>query len=176
MPNPSRFPKSKVVLDYNGVPYIKIGTTLQTMKGDSFRQSVLSRGNLSWDAYTVDSISVEDLDEESFRIFREEATKANMFSGVNLEDRLSILNELELIEDGKLTRAAVLLSHAKAYKVFPGSYVQIGRFASEADLLYQGTVYGSQAYNDLIANPVIIRSMSRAGKPTDNPVSESLNG
>lgn len=176
MPNPSRFPKSKVVLDYNGVPYIKIGTTLQTMKGDSFRQSVLSRGNLSWDAYTVDSISVEDLDEESFRIFREEATKANMLSGVNLEDRLSILNELELIEDGKLTRAAVLLFHAKAYKVFPGSYVQIGRFASEADLLYQGTVYGSQAYNDLIANPVIIRSMSRAGKPTDNPVSESLNG
>ena len=47
---------------------------------------------------------------------------------------------------------------------------------NEADLLYQGTVYGSQAYNDLIANPVIIRSMSRAGKPTDNPVSESLNG
>lgn len=40
-------PKSKGVLDYKDVPYIKIGTTLQTMKGDSFRQSVLSRGNFS---------------------------------------------------------------------------------------------------------------------------------
>ena len=86
-------PKSKVVRDYKGVPYIKIGTTLQTMKGDSFRQSVLSRGNLSWDAYTVDGISVDDLDEESFRIFREEATKANILSGVNLDDRLSIYAE-----------------------------------------------------------------------------------
>ncbi|GEM_PF-2890274 len=46
-------PKSKVVLDYKGVSYIKIGTTLQTMKDDSLRQSVLSRGNLSWDAYTI---------------------------------------------------------------------------------------------------------------------------
>ena len=40
----------------------------------------------------------------------------------------------------------------------------------------QGAVYASQAYNDLIDNSVIIRSMSRAGKPTDNPVNESLNG
>ena len=149
-------PKSKIVLDYKGVPYIKIGTTLQTMKGDSLRQSVLSRGNLSWDAYTVDGISVDDLDEDSFRIFREEATKANILSGVNLEDRLSILKELELIEDGKLTRAAVLLFHARPYKVFPGSYVQIGRFASEADILYQDEIKGSL----MILCKAIIRSLN----------------
>ena len=40
----------------------------------------------------------------------------------------------------------------------------------------QGSVYASQAYNDIINNTVIQRSMSRAGKPTDNPVNESLNG
>lgn len=40
----------------------------------------------------------------------------------------------------------------------------------------QGAVYSSQAYNELIKNSVIRRSMSRAGKPTDNPVNESLNG
>jgi len=32
------------------------------------------------------------------------------------------------------------------------------------------------AYNDLIQDTNIIRSMSRAGKPTDNPVNEALNG
>ena len=32
------------------------------------------------------------------------------------------------------------------------------------------------AYNDLIKDTNIVRSMSRAGKPTDNPVNESLNG
>ncbi len=40
----------------------------------------------------------------------------------------------------------------------------------------QGSVYASIAYNDLIKDTNIQRSMSRAGKPTDNPVNESLNG
>ena len=40
----------------------------------------------------------------------------------------------------------------------------------------QGSVYASVAYNKLITDPNIKRSMSRAGKPTDNPVHESLNG
>ena len=40
----------------------------------------------------------------------------------------------------------------------------------------QGSVYASIAYNNLIKDTAIVRSMSRAGKPTDNPVNESLNG
>lgn len=40
----------------------------------------------------------------------------------------------------------------------------------------QGSVYASKAYNELIRDTNIVRSMSRAGKPTDNPVNESLNG
>lgn len=40
----------------------------------------------------------------------------------------------------------------------------------------QGSVYASMAFNELIKDTNIVRSMSRAGKPTDNPVNESLNG
>lgn len=40
----------------------------------------------------------------------------------------------------------------------------------------QGSVYASMAYNDIIKDTVIVRSMSRSGKPTDNPVNEALNG
>lgn len=40
----------------------------------------------------------------------------------------------------------------------------------------QGSVYASMAYERLIQDKNIIRSMSRAGTPTDNPVNESLNG
>lgn len=49
--------------------------------------------------------------------------------------------------------------------------------AAEPAILHtdQGSVYASMAYNDLIRDK-IIRSMSRAGKPTDNPVNEALNG
>lgn len=37
-------------------------------------------------------------------------------------------------------------------------------------------MYSSKAYNELIQDSNIVRSMSRAGKPTDNPVNEALNG
>lgn len=40
----------------------------------------------------------------------------------------------------------------------------------------QGSVYTSKAYNEIIRESNIVRSCSRAGKPTDNPVNESLNG
>ena len=40
----------------------------------------------------------------------------------------------------------------------------------------QGSVYSSLAYNKLIENYNIQRSMSRAGTPTDNPKIESING
>lgn len=40
----------------------------------------------------------------------------------------------------------------------------------------QGTVYSSASFNQAFLNHNIIRSMSRAGTPTDNPVIESMNG
>lgn len=40
----------------------------------------------------------------------------------------------------------------------------------------QGSVYTSLPYNKIISEHNIARSCSRAGKPTDNPVNESLNG
>lgn len=56
--------------------------------------------------------------------------------------------------------------------------VSLLKGTSEPVILHtdQGTVYASMAYNELIKDTNIIRSMSRAGKPTDNPVNEALNG
>ena len=40
----------------------------------------------------------------------------------------------------------------------------------------QGSVYSSASFNQALHNHNIIRSMSRSGTPTDNPVIESMNG
>ena len=40
----------------------------------------------------------------------------------------------------------------------------------------QGSVYTSMDYNKIIKERNLVRSCSRAGKPSDNPVNESLNG
>ena len=40
----------------------------------------------------------------------------------------------------------------------------------------QGAVYSSMSFNNIFTSYNVIRSMSRAGTPTDNPVIESKNG
>lgn len=40
----------------------------------------------------------------------------------------------------------------------------------------QGTVYSSASFNQALLNNNIIRSMSRSGTPTDNPIIEAMNG
>ena len=39
----------------------------------------------------------------------------------------------------------------------------------------QGSVYASKAFNDLLPTYNIVRSMSRAGTPTDNGAMEAIN-
>ena len=55
--------------------------------------------------------------------------------------------------------------------------VELLRGKKEPTIIHtdQGSVYSSKAYNELIQDSNIVRSMSRAGKPTDNPVNEALN-
>ena len=62
------------------------------------------------------------------------------------------------------------------YKV--AHIVEMLRGKKEPTIIHtdQGSVYSSKAYNELIQDSNIVRSMSRAGKPTDNPVNEALNG
>ncbi|BEU86953.1 hypothetical protein TAMA11512_04170 [Selenomonas sp. TAMA-11512] len=41
---------------------------------------------------------------------------------------------------------------------------------------HQGSVYASKSYNELLPMYNIVRSMSRAGTPTDNAAMEAING
>ena len=98
---------------------------------------------MSWDSYPVKGISIEDLDDGSFQIFRDGAIKAGKLSGINLDDKKTILTELKLMNGDDLTRAAILLFHPKPYRIIPCVYVQIGRFRDDATILYQDIIQGS---------------------------------
>ena len=69
----------------------------------------------------------------------------------------------------------IVLHHHERYD---GRGYPEGLKGEEPTILHtdQGSVYSSFAYNDLIKDENIVRSMSRAGTPTDNPVNEALNG
>ena len=67
--------------------------------------------------------------------------------------------------------------HFRAYKRFLEEKIKRG-YKDTLTIVHtdQGAIYSSIAFNKLHENYNIIRSMSRAGTPTDNPIIESLNG
>ena len=72
---------------------------------------------------------------------------------------------------------ANVLNHRLALKIMLDNKIKRGY--KDLETIFhtdQGTVYSSRSFNNIHKDFSVIRSMSRAGTPTDNPVIESKNG
>ncbi len=137
--NPSSYPVS-----YKGEYHYRSGSTKQQLQGSALTEFLISRTGLKWDAVAVDNFAIENLDAESFNIFRKEALRSGRMTKKDLEiPRKELLNKLNLLTDGKLKRAAVLLFHKNPEQLITGCFVKIGRFGKGADLQYQDELRGS---------------------------------
>lgn len=54
-----------------------------------------------------------------------------------------LLDSLNLLDNGMLKRAAILLFHHNPGKWIPGAYIKIGYFESDSELRYQDEIHGS---------------------------------
>ena len=137
--SPSNFPVS-----YHGEFHYRSGTTKQQLKGIALSQFIMRKTGVRWEDDTVDSLTVDNLDSESFKIFRREAIRSKRMTREELDiSNEELLNKLHLIKDGKLKRSAVLLFYSDPQIVQVGSYVKIGKFGKGADLQYQDVLEGS---------------------------------
>ena len=142
--NPDVVSPSTYPVNYKGEYHYRTGSTKQLLQGASLTQFLLNKTGTKWDALPVDGVSFRDLDKESFDIFRREAKKSGRMTSQDLSmTDEELLDSLNLVVDGKLTRAAVLLFHRKPEKWFGGAYVKIGFFGDGPDLQYQDEIYGS---------------------------------
>lgn len=137
--SPSSYPVS-----YKGEYHYRSGSTKQQLRGASLTEFLVSKTGFKWDAIPVDNIGIDDLDKESFDIFRREAMRSGRMSKEDLDmSDAELLDSLGLIVDGKLKRAAVMLFYRKPERFVTGSYVKIGKFGEGADLQYQDEIHGS---------------------------------
>ena len=85
----------------------------------------------------VDDITVDDLDDESFKIFRREALRKKRMTETELNiSNLELLQKLHLIKDGKLKRSVVLLFYSDPSIVQNGSFIKIGKFDEKGRVTY----------------------------------------
>ncbi len=137
--SPSSYPVS-----YKGEYHFRSGSTKQVLRGTALTEFISSKTGIRWEDSVIEGVAVEDLDKESFDIFRREAVRSKRMTKDDLNmSNAELLDSLDLLKDGKLTRAAVLLFHRTPQKWMFGTYTRIGKFGKGSDLQYQDEVIGS---------------------------------
>lgn len=140
---PSTFP-----ISYRGEFHYRSGAIKQQLTGIALNEFIMQKTGVRWEDVTVENITVDDLDEESFKIFRREALRNRRMTERELDiPNDELLSKLGLMKDGKLKRSAVLLFYHDPGIVQVGSYIKIGRFGEGADLLYHDDLEGSLIKN-----------------------------
>lgn len=90
------------------------------------------------------SVQISELKQETFEFFKQKGIEAKRLDEKCLKESTEqLLNNLNLIENGHLKRAALLLFHPDPEKFVTGAYIKIGFFRTESDLLFQDTIHGN---------------------------------
>jgi len=99
-------PSSRIPVSYNGKFYVRTGSTKQELKGVELLRFIMKKQNTSWDSLSSE-IGIDKVDRETLDVFIEMAKDRLPVSRNDTTEK--ILESLELVKDGKLTNAAVLL-------------------------------------------------------------------
>ncbi|MBR6094066.1 MAG: putative DNA binding domain-containing protein [Lachnospiraceae bacterium] len=135
---PSSFP-----ISYHGEFHYRSGATKQQLTGIALTEFITKKTGVRWEDVTVDGITVDDLDAESFKIFRREALHSKRMTEAELNiSNEELLSKLKLISNGKLKRSAVLLFYGDPSIVQVGSFVKVGKFVN-GTVEYQDDLEGS---------------------------------
>ncbi|KKX49177.1 helix-turn-helix domain-containing protein [Sphingobacterium sp. IITKGP-BTPF85] len=99
-------------VNYKGQYHYRSGSTKQEMKGATLDKFLLQKKGVRWDGAAVPRVAVGDLKKDTLVFFRNRGFKNKRLSEDTLtDDDEHLLENLKLIENGYLKRAAILLFH-----------------------------------------------------------------
>ena len=131
-------------VSYKGQYHYRSGSSKQELKGAALDKFLLAKQGKKWDGVPVPYVGLSDLDDRAFDIFRQNAVKKKRVDANILdENNESLIEKLHLMEGDYLKRAATLLFYSNPEKFVTGSYIKIGYFKSDSELVYQDKVDGN---------------------------------
>ncbi len=132
----------KYPVSYKGALYKRCGSTDTELSGAELTRFLLQKSGFVWDQTIEPSATLEDIKLETLNHFKQLSQKRLSF--ISTEDDIKLLLEkLNLIENGNLKRAAILLFGKNPRKFFITSYMQIGRFVSESEVISSDIIEGN---------------------------------
>ena len=132
---------SSMPVSYNGKYYVRTGSTTAELGGKELADFLMKKFGKTWDEFPVEA-SFDDVNIETIEKFKEWA-RERLPSIIKEKDYKSLLKKLNLLADGKLTRAAILLFGKNPQKYFIQSYMKMGKFVSETDVVSTDEITGN---------------------------------
>ncbi len=131
-------------VSYKGQYHYRSGSTKQELKGVALDKFLLQKHGKTWDSVPVPKITIDDLDNNAFNIFKKKAQiSGRVNDDVLKESNHTLLENLKLIDGKYITRAGILLFHPEPDRYFTGAFIKIGFFTTDDDLRFQDEIYGS---------------------------------
>jgi len=132
-----------MAVPYESRYYRRLGCTTQEVPPEQLGQFLLERTGQSWDALPCDA-AFDEINEQAVHSFCRRA--ANRLPSVSDDEPFaSVLQKLGLVNQGRLTNAAILLFGAHPQRRFISANVHMGRFKDSItildDRMFEGTLF-----------------------------------
>jgi ATP-dependent DNA helicase RecG len=133
---------SSAPISYHGRFYTRSGSSSIEIKGHELVELLMQKSGRSWDGFIEKSATLKDIDTAAINKFRKlAAKKIPLIAGEKSVQ--AILLKLNLLERGKLRRAALLLFGKNPKKFYMTAYIKIGKFVSATDLISTDDIEGN---------------------------------
>ncbi len=131
-----------VPISYNGKYYIRSGSTVQELQGKELADFLMKKSGSTWDDIVEERAGFNEINNDSIEKFKKYAVD-RIPSIIKETDNTTLLQKLNLIDDGDLKRAAVLLFGNDPQKFYLQSVVRIGKFLSDTEIQTTDIVKGN---------------------------------
>ncbi|ABX31960.1 putative transcriptional regulator [Petrotoga mobilis SJ95] len=133
---------SYVPISYHGRFYVRSGSTIQELKGKDLTRFLISNSGKHWEEYIEENASIEDINNETIEKLKQIAIKRIPLVKDENEP-IKVLEKLNLIKNGKLTRAALLLFGKNPKRFWTSSYIKVGKFLTDTDIISSDDIEGN---------------------------------
>lgn len=137
-------PPYPIGISCKGVYHYRSGSTKQILTGPALEAFLMRKHGATWDHSPLPVFKTEEVDDQIVEHFKKlAAAKGRIDPKLLNESKEVLMEKLRLTNGDYLTNAAMLLFCKDPGKYQLGSYIKIGYFESDADLLYQDEIHGS---------------------------------
>ena len=102
-------PAYSVSISFRGRYYYRMGSTKRELTGSALNEFLLKKTGKTWDEVVETNAKLSDIDKKSVQVFLKSAFGAKRFPAGEKLSLKELFSKLQLMEKGKLRRAALVL-------------------------------------------------------------------